>query len=145
MRTLAALLFLVPLPDLSAQLNHDRVPVVNIVGAGLDLQGAAEDAKVDLYATGIGTIATVLLATNKDTRHTAGPWIAGGLTLGVSFTFQLSSLKWMKRSASLLQCGYSPDYLYESIPDSLGDDPPRHYRMPRMIENTPIHLPARMR
>lgn len=147
MRTLAIILVLVTSQGYAqdGRSFHELPPVENIVGAGMDLEGGSKDLRAAVWIYGIGTLATAILATNKDTRHTAAPWIAGGATLGLNMTFSLKGLKWMDRSGDLLQCGYSPKTLYESIPDSLGDDPPKRFRMPQMIDGTPIRPPGRFK
>jgi hypothetical protein len=144
-RPLAALLLLVPLPDLSAQLNHDMPPPINVVGAGFNLDYSAKSKQAAWYTILGGGALTAILATAEGTRGTAAPWVAGGLTMGVGVSLNLHGLRWERRAAALWKCGYSPHTLYEMVPDSLGDNPPREFRIPRMIENTPIHLPARMR
>lgn len=142
---LAAFLLFGPSLELCAQgIGHTMPPPVNIVGAGFNLEYSAKQKKVSTWTLGLGTLATGILFGMDDTRNTAAPWVVGGLTAGVSMSFSLSGLKWQDRAADLWQCGYSPDYLYESVPDSVGDDPPRRYRVPRMINDTPIKLPARM-
>lgn len=141
---LAAFSLFVPSPELQAQQYHQLPPPVNIVGAGYNLEGAAKDHNIATWTAGIGLLSTGILIAMDDTRHTAAPWVVGGLTVGVSMTFSLSSGKWMNRAGDLWKCGYSPVTLYESIPDSLGDDPPKWYRIPNMIDGTPIKLPARM-
>ena len=131
--------------ELHAQgLGHSMPPPVNMVGAGFNLEYAAKQKKVSTWTLGLGAIGTGLLLALPDTRHTAAPWVLGGMTVGVSMTFSLSGLKWQDRAADLWQCGYSPDALYESVPDSIGDDRPRMYQIPALIDGTPIKVPARM-
>lgn len=140
--TIAALLFSL---SASAQLNHDLPPAINLVGAGFNQEFAAQQRKVSVWTMGLGTLATGILLAMDDTRHTAAPLVVGTATVGVSMTFSLSGLKWMDRSADLLKCGYSPNALYEMVPDSIGDDRPRKMMLPDLIDGTPVKLPARMR
>lgn len=128
----------------SGQQYHELPPPINIVGAGYNLEFASNQKKASVWTLGLGAFGTGLLFAMDDTRHTAAPWVVAGMTVGVSMTFSLSGLKWQGRSADLWKCGYSPVTLYESIPDSLGDDPPKRYLVPNMIDGTPIKLPARM-
>lgn len=129
----------------SAQLNHDMPPPINIVGAGFNLEYSAKVREAATWTLLAGTIATVALSQANGTKGSAAPWIAGTLTFGTAVTLNLHGLRWENRAADLWQCGYSPNHLYESIPDSLGMDPPKYYDMPRMINRTKIHLPARFK
>lgn len=127
------------------QAQHDMPPPINIVGAGFNLEGAAKDKNIATWTAGIGLLSTGILIAMDDTRHTAAPWMVAGVTVGVSMTFNLRSGKWMNRAGDLWQCGYSPQTLYEQVPDSLGDAPPRRVNVPALIDGTKIRLPARMR
>ena len=126
-------------------LGHSSPPVVNIVGAGLNLEGAAKDRRTGLWIALAGGALAAGMATNEDMADSPGPLVIGALTAVFSLSFTLSGLKWEDRAGDLLQCGYSPQYLYESVPDSVGSDPPRHYQLPAMIDNTPIRIPARFK
>jgi len=126
-------------------LGHSTPPVVNIVGAGLNLEGAAKDRRTGLWIALAGGALAAGMATNEDMADSPGPLVIGALTAVLSLSFTLSGLKWEDRAGDLLQCGYSPQYLYESVPDSVGDDPPKHFTLPAMIDNTPIRIPARFK
>ncbi len=128
-----------------AQFGHEMPPPVNVVGAGFNLEHAAKSKEAAAWTFLAGSAATVALSQANGTKGTAAPWIAGTLTFGAAFAMNLHGLKWENRAADLWQCGYSPTHLYESVPDSLGDDPPMRYRVPAMINETKIHLPVRMR
>jgi len=134
-----------PSLKLSGQLNHDMPPQMNVVGAGFNLEHAAQSKKAGTYALLAGGALTGILATARGTKDGAAPWITGGLTLGLGVSLNLHGLRWENRAADLWQCGYTPFALYETIPDSVGDDPPRRYRLPAMIDGTKIHVPARFR
>jgi len=125
--------------------GHQMPPPVNIVGAGFNLEYATKAKRASLVALMVGGGVTAILSTSEGTRATAAPWVAGGMTLGLSVGLNLHGLKWEERAADLWQCGYSPDALYESVPDSIGDDRPRKYQVPALIDGTKIRLPARMR
>jgi hypothetical protein len=136
---------LIMLPSMALGQWHQLPPPVNIVGAGFNLEHAAKSKKAAVYTLLIGGGVTGILAASEGTKGTAAPWISGGLTLGASVALNLHGLRWEDRAADLWQCGYSPDALYESVPDSIGDDRPKRYRVPALIDGTKIHLPARMR
>ena len=128
----------------SGQLNHDLPPTVNLVGSGFNQEFATEQKKVSVWTLGLGSLATGILFAMDDTRSTTAPWMVAGVTVGVSMTFSLSGLKWQDRSADLLKCGYSPNTLYEMVPDSIGDVRPRKMMLPALIDGTPVKIPARM-
>lgn len=144
-RTIAIAAFLILGPAQAQRLSHDMPPPINIVGAGFNLEGAAKDKNIATWTAGLGLLTTGILYGLEDTRHTAAPWVVGGLTVGVSMSFNLSSGKWMNRAGDLWQCGYNPQTLYEQVADSLGDAPPKRVNVPRLIDGTKIRLPARMR
>ena len=124
--------------------QHDMPPPVNIVGAGFNLEYAASQQRTAAITRLIGGVATGVLFALPNTRGTAAPWVVGGWTIGVSFALDLSSARWTDRAGDLWQCGYSPDALWEQVPDSVGDLRPKPLRLPALINGTPIHAPARM-
>jgi len=126
-------------------LGHSTPPVCNVVGAGLNLEGAAKDRRTGLWIALAGGALAAGMASNEDMADSPGPLVIGALTAVFSLSFTLSGLKWEDRAGDLLQCGYSPQYLYESVPDSVGSDPPKRFTLPAMIDNTPIRIPARFK
>lgn len=126
-------------------LDSEKIPTPNIVGAGMNFQHAAKTKEAALWTFLGGGVATAILATSKDTKNGAAPWVVGGLTLGVSVGLTFHGLKWDRMAGGLLQSGYSPNYFYESIPDSIGDDPPRRYKLRDIIDGYRIHIPVRFR
>jgi hypothetical protein len=129
----------------SAQLGHDMPPPVNVIGAGFNLEHSAKVREAAAWTFLAGSLATAALSQANGTRDSAAPWIAGTLTFGLAFSLNLHGLRWENRAADLWQCGYAPDYLYEAIPDSVGMEPPRQYKVPRMIDGKKIHLPGKFR
>lgn len=144
MRGLFTILTLIPFA-VTAQRWHDLPPPVNLVGAGYNLEHAVKSRKAATIGLVVGGALTGILATTKGSSGTAAPLVAGGLTLGFGLGLNLHSLKWEDRAADLIKCGYSPDELYEMVPDSVGDARPRKMRIPALIDGTPVKLPARMR
>ena len=126
-------------------LGHTLPPVVNLVGAGYNLEYSAKVKKAGIYTMIIGGGITGILANANGTRGTAAPWISSALTLGFGVGLNLHGLRWEDRAGDLLKCGYSPWKLYESIPDSVGSDPARRYDIPSMIDGNEIHIPGRWR
>lgn len=125
--------------------GHQMPPPMNMVGAGFNLEHAAKSRKASTYAFMAGGAITGILATANGTKGTAAPWITGTLTMGLSLSLNLHGLRWEDRAADLWQCGYSPDQLWETIPDSLGQGELRKVSIPEMIDGTKIHVPARFR
>ena len=125
--------------------GHQMPPPINMVGAGFNLEHAAVSRKAATYAFMAGGALTGILATANGTKGTAAPWITGSLTMGLSLSLNLHGLRWEDRAADLWQCGYSPDQLWETIPDSLGQGALRKVSIPRMIDGTKIRVPASFR
>ena len=128
-----------------AQFGHEMPPPVNVVGAGFNLEHSAKSKEAAAWTFAAGVAVTAVLASAEGTKHTAAPWVSAGTFFTAAFSLNLHGLKWENRAADLWQCGYSPDHLYESIPDSLGAEPPRKYGVPAMINDTKIHLPGKFR
>ena len=128
-----------------AQAQHDMPPPMNMVGAGYNLEYSAKVREASAWTFAAGGIATFILAAANDTRGTAAPWVAGGLTFAAVFSLNLHSAKWENRAGDLWKCGYTPFTLYETIPDSVDAGPLKQYRVPDMIDDTKIHQPERFR
>ena len=120
--------------------SHQMPPVVNVVGAGFNLEHAVQVREAAMWTLIIGSAATTAFALADAPDAALG---IGALTFGTFVSLNLHSLKWERRSAALWKCGYSPMELYETIPDSIGQGELKRYRVPDMIQGMPIHPPAR--
>lgn len=136
---------LILLPSIVLGQWHQLPPPENIVGAGFNIEYGSKCQKTAMFTFLAGSAITGILATAEGTKGTAAPWIAGGLTLGLSVGIDLHGMKFSASGGRLLAMPYSPNEWYETMPDSIGAGELRRYNFKDYLHGERIHVPGRIR